>query len=222
MSGFVRWLGAPSGTLGAFSHVTARPVIVQAFEAVFGRAPTLPEAQIAQAVAWGESNYGMGWKGDGVGSNNWGAVQSGKLPCDPATEFEYTDTNPTSSGASIPYRICFRRYPTAADGATHFIQVLYKKRPSVLAAASNGDLLGVSTTMYDSLYYRGVGPSREARIAGHHKTLRANVALIAKANNESMPVAQSSGLLSAKIGWKTVLLVLGAGGLGYYAVKRYR
>ncbi len=185
------------------NHTQARQYTKQGFKAHFGREPTTSEAQIAQGVAWLETNYGMGWKGAGKGSNNMGAVQSGKPPCDPAKSFLYTDTNPTDGGGSIPYAICFKKYPTAEAGFADVVKNVYvsagltaKDAPlphphhrgkETLDAAHAGDIYGASAALYDGSYYRGFGPNRVVRIAHHYRALRAAVNASAAALGEKMP-----------------------------------
>jgi hypothetical protein len=169
------------------NHQEARDHVVEGFTRTFGRTPTLPEAQILQGIGWLETQYGAGWHGAGAGSHNWGAIQSGRAPCNPATSFEYTDTSPNPDGTSTPYRICFRKYPDDDAGAADLARVAYQRRPTVLAAASAGDIMGASTALYDTTYYQGFGPTREARIANHYKALLAAVQRIAGALGEPMP-----------------------------------
>lgn len=165
-------------------HEDAAQHCSEGFEKVFGNVPTRVERQALQGVAWLETRYGGGW---GIKTFNMGAIQKGKPPCDPADSFEYTDTTPTSSGASIPYRICFKKYATAADGFMDLARVVYKRRPSVLMAAQSGDLYEVSTALRKTYYYEGFGKTQAERIANHHRALRAAVVRIARALGERMP-----------------------------------
>lgn len=168
-------------------HQEARDHVVEGFKRTFGRTPTLPEAQILQGIGWLETQYSAGWHGAGAGSHNWGAIQSGRVPCNPATSFEYTDTSPNADGSSTPYRICFRKYADDDAGAADLARVAYQRRPLVLTEATSGDILGVSMALYDTTYYQGFGPTREARIANHCKALLAAVQRIAGALGEPMP-----------------------------------
>jgi len=169
------------------NHQEARDHVVEGFRRTFGHAPKIAEAQILQGIGWLETQYGQGWRGNGKGSHNWGAIQSGRTPCDPAKSFEYTDTTPTSSGTSVPYRICFRKYADDDAGAADLARVAYQRRPTVLVAATKGDIMAVSTAMYDTTYYQGFGPTREARIANHHRALLAAIQKGAQALGEAMP-----------------------------------
>lgn len=169
------------------NHQDARNAVTVAFRQVFMREPTRSEAQLVQAVGFLESRYGRAWQGAGVGSNNWGAIQYGRTPCDPAVSFEYTDTSPQPDGTSRPYRICFKRYAGPADGAADLVKTVYKRRPSVLAAATAGDAYAFSAAMYDTRYYEGFGPTREARIANHHRAMVKILGVIALALGETLP-----------------------------------
>lgn len=163
------------------SHAQATEIIRSAFSSVFGREPTDGERHGAQLIAWLESNYGRGWSddpkkcphGNCSGSNNWGAIIIRACPA-PDVEppcpdgFIYRDSYPDGSAC---YQ-CFRAHPTPEAGAAHLIRVLYERRPSVLAAAQIGSLPLIAETMYDTTYYTGFGPTREARIAGQLKRMR--------------------------------------------------
>lgn len=169
------------------NHVDARAIVVDAFRQVFLREPSRSETQFLQAVCYLETQYGAGWRGAGRGSNNWGAVQGGRPPCDPQRCFEYTDTAPQPDGTSRAYRICFKRYASPVDGAADVACVMYRQRPGVLAAATCGDAYEVSARMYDTMYYQGFGHNREERIARHHKRMLHILGEIATACGESLP-----------------------------------
>jgi len=77
------------------THAEARQIITAAFRAAFGHEATRSVAQVLQGVGWLETNYAQGWKGSGKDSNNWGAIQSGKPPCDPAKNFVYNGALPS-------------------------------------------------------------------------------------------------------------------------------
>jgi hypothetical protein len=187
-------------------HHTARDIIVRAFRSTFGRAPSLTEAQFAQAIALGESSYGKGWSKncpDGATSNNWGAVQAGKPPCDPARSFICTDSHPDGTR----YDICFRKYATPEDGAAHMIKIAF--RPNMMTAAKAGSIEGVSRAMYENRYYTGWGATPEIRIANHVKFLSRSLQTIAQAMGEPMP-SESGGMAGAELVW---IGILGLGGL---------
>lgn len=174
----------------------ARNILIEAFRREMGRDPIEAEIQAAQAVAKLESHYGAGWKGAGVGSNNWGAIQCCK-PKDgkcPPNSFLYTDTSPTSDGKNVKYSICFKSYATPVDGAADLIRTLYKSKykdrgQKLIAAVSSGDLYGFSEAMYDTSYYQGHGKTREERIANHANLMKKLV------NN----INESTGLKAALV-----------------------
>jgi hypothetical protein len=178
------------------SHKDARSVVEVAFLRRFGRAPTRPEAQCVQAVGWLETNYGGGWKpGEGLGSNNWGAITAGGSWT--GATFEHRDSRPRPDGTNEWYVTKFRAYKTPADGAEDLVRVVYQlvigRGPSldrsvmVLRPATQGDVLGVSTGLYDSKYYAGFGKNRDERIAGHYAKMIRSLRQIAKAIGEAMP-----------------------------------
>ncbi len=126
----------------AAQHIKARDLSQEAFIAVFGLVPSLGERQYLQAVGCLESTYGGGWKGAGVGYNNIGAIQGGRPPCDPATEFETGDTHEDGTG----YRWCYKKYPTLLDGWIDLVRTLYVKgggydRSGVRLLAANNEFM---------------------------------------------------------------------------------
>jgi peptidoglycan hydrolase-like protein with peptidoglycan-binding domain len=185
------------------NHAEARQHSTRGFKLLLGRDPSLVEAQVVDGVAWLETQYGMGWRAAGKGSNNMGAVQSGKPPCNPATSFQNTDTSPTSGGGSIPYQACFKKYPTPADGFADVVRNVFvaagitaKDAPQphphhrgkeALAAAKQHDLFAVSAALYDGSYYQSFGPNRITRISHHYRALRSAVNRSAAVLGEKMP-----------------------------------
>lgn len=111
--------------------------------------PNLSELQIAGAMAKLESGYGHSSytnKKTGEKSGviwNWGAVQAGKPPCDPATSFQVTDTGPSGE-----YNFCYKKYPTSEAGALDFLRLLTVKRPTSWALMKTGDLDAYSVQMH--------------------------------------------------------------------------
>lgn len=186
------------------SHKDARQIINEAFRRVFGREPTRTEAQCCQAVGWLETGYGQHWRPPGNGSNNWGAIQA-HSGWNGAT-FEYVDTRPNDDGTSTPYKQAFRKYNSAADGATDLVKVVYtggrnpilgatqriahphgSRGALALPAATRGDTLAFSAALYDTVYYQGFGRNREERIKHHHTAVLNACAAMARELKEPMP-----------------------------------
>lgn len=170
---------------GGMSEKQARAAVLTALRQLLGEEPSRSVAHFGQVVGRAESHYGAGWNGtEGEGSNNWGAVQAGPPPCDPARSFETTDTH--SNGE--PYRRCFRKYPSPADGAYDMLRNVFTvpmaKKAHVLEAAETGDPYTFSAALYDRGYYEGRGATREARIAWHVKATADDRAAISKALDE--------------------------------------
>lgn len=204
------------GTLaGPMGHVAARGVIRPAFVDVFRRPPTLAEEQGAQVTAWQESNYGAGWRndpdrcptGDCAGRHNWGAIVvrhcselNVQQECPPGS-FLYLDR---LRGQDCWQ--CFRSYASDVEGARHLIEVLYKKRPTVLAAASRGDLVGMATAMRDTVYYVGKGETRQEQIDNRVAQTRAALELVASGTGE--PKALDRGPISSIGGSRSALPVV--------------
>jgi putative peptidoglycan binding protein len=171
------------------NHTEARQCVIEGFGQLYGREPTITEAQAAQGVGLLESHYGQGWKGAGAGSKNWGAVQKKRPPCD-ETSFLYTDTHPNADGTSTAYSVCFWRYATDAEGAAGLMRVMYGtvERPKkALERARAGDLYGVSAAMRAAGYYEGFGKTQADRIANHFRALSNCVRAICAELNEPFP-----------------------------------
>lgn len=77
----------------AAEHKAQRPMMIAGFTKALGRAPNLAELQYGQAIAYLETEYGNGWKGPMVGSNNYGAVQC------PQSSQASSSSSPSSSSA---------------------------------------------------------------------------------------------------------------------------
>jgi len=172
-------------------HAKARQWALEGTRQALGREPTLAETQFVQAVAFIESGYGSGWKGEGVGSWNMGAVQTRET--DPAKSFLYTDTHPQPDGTSKSYSVRFRKYPGPVEGMADVAKILYRQmkiEPTSIGA--------VSRQMYDRHYYEGFGPTKEARIGNHVKALTSALSKITAALGESMPSGGSSPTASPK------------------------
>lgn len=194
------------------THQQARQWAIDGFSEAFGRSPSLREVQFVQAVALLESTYGAGWKNDGVGSNNMGAVQAGLPPCD-ANEFLYSDSHPQSDGSSKRYEVCFKRYASPQAGMADVARILYKQmkiRPT--------SIHDVSQQMYEAHYYEGFGATKAARIAGHEKRLAEGLTEITTALGEPMPPRSSAGSSSSSRG----LAVAGVALLAVFGLSRLR
>lgn len=142
-----------SGGRSAALHRQARQTVRDAFKELYGREPTLEELQYAQAVAWLESSYGQGWKGDMVGSNNWGAVQCAKNKQTAAGCISYQD----SYEDGTKYTVSFRSYETPKDGAKDLLKHVFTYR-GTSNAINGGDIMQGSYEMRRGKYYGGFCP----------------------------------------------------------------
>jgi peptidoglycan hydrolase-like protein with peptidoglycan-binding domain len=132
------------------AHAEARSLSNKAFVAVYGHAPSLGERQFLQAIGCVETSYGKGWRGDGIGSNNIGAIQApGGPPCNPATSFETTDTHEDGS----TYSWCYKRYATLLDGWIDLVRTLYARREGVRRLANDNDFSGAVAQMRATRYF---------------------------------------------------------------------
>lgn len=150
-------------------HAQARVDAYDAFKDVVHAAPTVNELRILEAVALHETTFGAGWRGDGVGSNNMGAIQADSAWT--GETFGATDTHPTSSGGATAYAARFRKYPNAIEGWKDLVRELYLRRSSVRRAAATGNPMTVAKAMRATGYYEGQGATEDARIRGYAQVL---------------------------------------------------
>ena len=169
----------------ALDHKQARQDATEGFYRKFLRMPLLPEVQLLQAVGALETGYGTGWKGEGVDSNNMGAITAGAQWS--GGFFIYHDTYPDEQGINHSYTTKFRAYRTRVEGWIDLVDIMYQDRPSVLAAASAGDSYGVSSALYQTKYFLGFGKNAQERIANHHAALQRNLIAQCRALGEPLP-----------------------------------
>jgi hypothetical protein len=141
-------------------HRAARANAAQAFSRVLGVAPTANEVRFLLAEALHDSTFGAGWHGDGVGSNNMGAVHS--YPAWKGETFSYTDSHPDGTR----YTQTFKKYPSAIDGWMDLVHEFYVRRSAIRTAANTGDASAVATAMVRTQYAEGFGATEAERIGG--------------------------------------------------------
>lgn len=124
-----------------------------------------------QAIGRFEGYYGFASSPQGwYGSNNWGAIQCGHAaPCGDDC-FEAGD----HSATGVPYRTCFRRYPTPDAGAAALVHELYR-RPSVVPPLRQGDALGVATAMRQTGYHETAPEKYGAAIARNAQAIASSL-----------------------------------------------
>ena len=159
---------ATSYRTSAQAHAQARDLAREAFDSVVHVAPTSNELRILLAVALHESTFGAGWRNEGSGSNNMGALQADASWT--GETFANVDTHPTTTG-SIEYKAQFRAYPTALDGWKDLVRVLYVQSPATREAARSGDVRAVARAMKRAGYYEGQGATVEQRIGSYEQAL---------------------------------------------------
>lgn len=140
------------------THAEAREALRVGFVDTMNEDPTEREVDILQAMAWSENNYGTK-PSYFEGSHNWGGLQAGDPPCDPALTFEGRDKRPDGT----PYAICFLKYATQAEGVGEFVYLLYARRPTLRAAAKRGDLPAVARAIHQTTYREGNTPELHAK-----------------------------------------------------------
>jgi len=157
----------PRTTLAA--HQQASMLAREAFEAVIHQAPTSNELRMLLAVALHETTFGAGWKDEGIGSNNMGALHANKSWT--GDTWGGFDTSPTSTGGAISYAQAFRKYPTALDGWEDLVRVLYIQMGAVRRAAATGDPRQMAKAMRAAGFYEGKGATQAERIANYEQAL---------------------------------------------------
>jgi len=174
------------------NHSEAYLLAHSAYLTVLGNEPTGCEVAVIAAIAWLESNYGAGWKGEGEGSFNMGAITAGSSWTGPV--FTATDSRPNNDGSSTQYETKFRVYSSALEGFKDLVRVAFVQanRSTVRLAAFNCNIDEVSTQLYDTGYYQGFGKTREERIAGHQKAMRNALVVAGQATLFPKVVAPSS------------------------------
>lgn len=158
------------------THAEARELAKAALVRRFGTA-TPGEIKALAGIGWLETNYGTGWKGEGSGSNNIGAIHADRSWS--GDVFLSTDTKPNADGTSTSYVTRFRKYPTAVEGWADFAGVAMEQngRSIVRERARANDWSGVSTALYKTGYYEGFGSTDAERISNHRNALERAIAL---------------------------------------------
>ncbi len=170
---------AADGVVGPISWATAKgePVKIaktasattddKAYQTMRRAVPnaTEPEVQYALTVARGEGFYGLGWRGEGVGSNNWGAVQG----AGDAGSFSNTDHH--ADGKS--YIGKFKRYSTPEAGAADMFRILMKQ--NVRNYVNAGRLKKAVFAQHDNGYYELHPAKYYTAVKKNYGTLTANL-----------------------------------------------
>jgi hypothetical protein len=184
-------------------HAFGRDKLLAVWPSVLGGAPSVRARQLVQAVSAGEGGYGLATyrrlsipEGVTIGttsdSNNWGAVQCGtKLPCSPSC-FVATDSSPrliTDANPRGLYDSCYRRHATPEEGAAAYLKTLVANRAGVRAILESGSATSMARAMFESGYYEGYGPTKEARIANYAKGIMYNATNLSKALGEPLLVS---------------------------------
>ena len=175
----------------------AREILLEEWTRKHGAPSSESALRVALAIACHESggSYGQGptkaW-GTVVDDfhNNWASVQAPKAeqnPCVPPN-FLFTDSRPPKPGekgdpkygGNVTFSVCMKGSETPEDGCARFFEQVDGSKPwqrvKTWAAIKTGSPKAVATAMYDERYYGGFGKTREERIAGYEKALRARLA----------------------------------------------
>ena len=160
------------------SHIQAKTMV----DSLPSMTPEL--SLLTRAIAWLETNYGAGWKGNGVGSHNMGAI-TGKYK---GKSFGYGDSRYDEKQGVVKYTTDFRLYP---DDRTGFEDLAYLLRRSYSKAINEvPDWPAVSAALYG--YYLGTQPKEQA-ISTHAKRLESVVNTIVAKTGERTPGTMLGG-----------------------------
>jgi hypothetical protein len=186
-----------------------RADLVQAFQEIHGRDPSLEEAQIIQSIGEAETGFGTGWGSDpakGAGSHNIGAVQG----TGSAGYFEHGDSNQRVS-PPVHYTTKFKKYYSDVEGVADVVRFVTTNRPLVWEYIKNGDYMGAGIQMgLPPIYHQTPGEVYGAAL------LRCGTR-IASALKEPLVSAKNTS-----IGGYTQVLITGLAAVGtYYAVTKY-
>ncbi|HRI69249.1 MAG TPA: hypothetical protein PK156_33695, partial [Polyangium sp.] len=178
----------PTGNTSAMDR-WARGVILRAYAMEHpGVTPTPREIQAIQAIGRHEGFYGYAssppiW----AGTNNWGAEQCGKPPCEDKGCFEYHDTD----DKGVRYTICFKKHPTPEAGAKSLIHQVTTRRPKVWAAIKTGVLKDVAQRMSER-ESKEVGVYHQTPVPRYANALWRNVQEIARSVGEPLVVGDET------------------------------
>ncbi len=170
-------------------------VVVEAWSSLFGLPPTMRSLVRVMAVAEFETHLGdaRGWTGE----HNWGAIVKRTLSAlERATlagqgiTAEGGSTALAAARALLPaasnealhidrspgrghHFAWFWAFPSDAEAARKFLQVLVVQRPGVRAVLEHDDVTDVARAMYDAHYYEGDSVNDpEANVRAYARRLR--------------------------------------------------
>lgn len=208
--------GAPAPKVVSLGrHGKARQLVLAAWVRVHGPESviSLAAAQVIQAIGMHETGYGSAWTGNGVGSNNVGALQAGRVPADgvaPPGTFVGGD----KSALGKPYKILFRAYPTLLDGWVDMIKLLTVRMTKVAAVIHSPNIRDVAQAMHDSRYYEGDATGGKNPVDGYAAALKRHVLAITKELGE--PLAADAPATNANPLRGVLALLVLAGGIYYW------
>jgi Transglutaminase-like superfamily len=196
-------------------HRWARPILIQAWQNLFGTSPSVAALQMVGGQASLETVYGYGWSAasGGQGSNNWGAVDW--TPASSNDYFESTDHDAQGNTISVK----FKKYDTPLDGATDFLNQALIVRPLAMNEVDTGNATAYADALRRSHYF--VAPTDQYALAIYN-----NAKEIANALGEPLLVnldspGPSSGLVGGGSAAAAVLLLFGAAAVLGYVVYEF-
>jgi hypothetical protein len=139
----------------------------------------IPVNQMLQLVSLAESSYGKGWKKEGVGSHNMGAITG----TGPAGFFTTGDSRyDATKGGVVGYTTKFKKYHSDLEGIQDLAVTLLK--PNVRAALNTNKLLAGVTAQYGNGYFTGVQKLPEDNVRHYWHFLAQWIPAVAAATGE--------------------------------------
>jgi hypothetical protein len=188
----------------ASARQAARAALSDAWDRIPGMpAKTDSALQMVQAIALGPegSDGGSCWSRCPGVCHNWGGVQlpgspvthDGTEPSCPDGSAPCVDTTPQSDGSSKSYGVCFKTYPSQADGAVDYLRTLILRSNDTQTAVGSGSALKMADAMYDSHYFQGFGATREERVATYAKAIMSGARRISGSLGEPLYLSEDGG-----------------------------
>lgn len=164
------------GTTIPVAKTANAPADTTAYNIAKSALPNEPEAQIQYGVtvARGEGGYGNAWTGDGVGSNNWGAVQG----IGDAGSFQHIDHHADGS----QYTTAFKKYSTPQAGFADMYRILFNGgikgaagAKAIKDALKKGNLHDAVYAQHNNGYFELAPDKYLTAVLGNYNTLAVNV-----------------------------------------------
>jgi len=201
----------------------------QAYEVAKRAAPNMPEKhrQYTLSVARGEGFYGRGWgsispeaakyglRGDeGLGSNNWGAVQgSGSAGAFPHVDFGWKNVNGQRVWKS--YVANYKKYATPEEGYLDMARIILNggKRGAVGAAAIKAAL--DKGSLRDAVFAQHANGYFELAPEKYLEAVTRNYGILTANTDWPKTLSEKGGMIAKVLGWVGLGAVALIGGAAF-------